>query len=72
VIVLFNPFGPETCAELLRAIEQSLDRNQRNLRIGYFNPACANVFDAQSWLHFDSEAQSPAHHYSAKYWSTRC
>ncbi len=69
-VVMFNPFGIQTCAALLDAIHESLDHIPRRLRIGYFNPVCADIFDAQTWLRCDGEEQSPTHHYSAKYWST--
>ena len=70
VIVLFNPFGNDTMKRVLDSIRASLERKSRAVRIGYFNPACAHVFDAQPWLRFDGVCASPTHHYTARYWSS--
>lgn len=50
VLTFFNPFGPATMSAVLEKIRASLEKNPRQIRIGYVNAACAHVFATQPWL----------------------
>lgn len=50
VITLFNPFGSETMYQVLKALEASLARRPRELRIIYCNPILSPMLAAKPWL----------------------
>lgn len=49
-IGLLNPFSGETMAATLRALQRSLARQPRLVRIAYVNAVCADLFARQPWL----------------------
>jgi hypothetical protein len=50
VITLFHPFGSETMHRVLMALESSLARRPRTLRIAYCNPVLSPQLAAKPWL----------------------
>jgi precorrin-6B methylase 2 len=50
IILLFNPFGPDTMRRLIERIRCSLDNKPRRLRIVYVNARFENVFEEAGWL----------------------
>lgn len=50
IMILFNPFGPDTMRRVLGQIRSSLDRSPRRLRIIYVNALHEEVFNEVDWL----------------------
>lgn len=50
VVAMFNPFGAVTLNRVLDALEASLRRRPRTLRIVYANPELGKLLEARPWL----------------------
>lgn len=50
VVFLFNPFGARTLEEVMKLLQQSLQRNPRRLRLIYVNPVHEQVLHDSAWL----------------------
>ncbi|GLS18915.1 hypothetical protein GCM10007874_19320 [Labrys miyagiensis] len=59
VIFLYNPFRFPLMARLVETVEASLRRRPRDLYIVYYNPVCAELFDASRLLERRYAAQLP-------------
>lgn len=55
IYFLSNPFGESTVTCILKNIMESLQVNDRKIRIAYYNPLFRHAFDAQAWLSPDVE-----------------
>lgn len=59
VYFLFNPFGPDTLAEVVQAIHRNVVENRRPVRILYANPLHRTVLDRADWLHCQFHHRPP-------------
>lgn len=50
IVIMFNPFGPQTLRKVVGRIEQSLHGNPRRLRMVYFNPVHEDLLACVPWL----------------------
>jgi hypothetical protein len=50
VYFLFNPFGPETLADVVDNIEASLSQHPRTVQIVYYNSNYSGVLEKRDWL----------------------
>lgn len=50
IFYFYNPFGAGTMVQVLRAIEQSVKKNPRSIRIVYHNSVCRNILLSTRWL----------------------
>ena len=50
IFYMYNPFGPQTMADVLANIGNSLAKNPRNVRIVYYNALYQDLFQRSGWL----------------------
>ena len=67
IFFLVNPFGADTLKDVLRNVERSLIDNSRHVKIAYYNPVQAEVFESCKWLRKYREIHT-FHGYAITFW----
>lgn len=50
IFTMYNPFGESTMRNVMQAIHESIRKNPRSIRIGYYNPVHEGVLEEALWL----------------------
>lgn len=69
VVILFNPFGPETMKSVLGNLFTSIERQPRRVRLAYVNPTAEREFEETGWLTRVSTLRSARYRHTVSFWS---